>query len=30
MVDLPIESKVMNMSTIGLPLALPGYFPETK
>jgi hypothetical protein len=26
---LPIDSRVMNMSTIGLPLALPGYFAET-
>jgi hypothetical protein len=30
MVDLPIDNKVMNKSTMGLPLALPGYFPETK
>jgi hypothetical protein len=29
-VDLPIDRRVINKSTIGLPLALPGYFEETK
>jgi hypothetical protein len=29
-VDFPIANKVIKRSTIGLPLALPGYFPETK
>jgi hypothetical protein len=28
-VDFPIESKVMKRSTMGLPLALPGYLEET-
>ena len=27
--DFPIDSRVMNRSTIGLELALPGYLPET-
>jgi hypothetical protein len=28
-VDLPIDRRVMKRSTMGLPLALPGYLDET-